>query len=114
MLSRSIFRRNENLREILLSQNLLPWRNRTQRVTSLIWKSSLLLGTHLVSSRILSLPALQRLISKSSVCAKCRKGSLVVSEVSRVGMAPNIQLSCDACTYQTEEVSIQEGSTQEE
>ena len=58
----------------------------------------------LEGSRIIDLQALADLISSSSVCVFCKKGSLSVSEVQRFGMAPELAITCDNCHHSTSKV----------
>ena len=58
----------------------------------------------LYGNRIVSLSALQRLVEKSCVCDKCKRGKLTITEVERHGLAPHIQFSCNSCSIQSSEV----------
>ena len=50
-------------------------------------------------NRIISLAALQELIGMSCVCARCKKGTLVMGEEQRLGLAPTVNLTCNGCGF---------------
>lgn len=55
-------------------------------------------------NRIIYLPALADALEASAVCKTCKKGSLVLSQVSKKGLAPVIELTCDSCSASSKSV----------
>ena len=49
------------------------------------------------SNEIINLKCLEALLAAACVCANCKSGSLTVSEVQHVGLAPTAHLTCSDC-----------------
>ena len=48
-------------------------------------------------NKIVNLQCLEQLLAVACVCASCKSGSLVVSEIQSIGLASAVQLKCSSC-----------------
>ena len=67
-------------------------------------------SSSLTGNRIFNVSMLQELISSAAVCNSCKEGHLVMEEVKRHGLAPELQLSCTICDFSTSRVLAQQSS----